>query len=105
MHANTYIRIEYIPTYIHAHICTYIQSYILTYFGILIHICIHTYIHSILACMHTDVYVCMHNIWGKLSGGNVLPKTGGGIVWGEYPGGIVLHPSISFYILLNSAAT
>src|SRR6218665_906544 len=31
----------------------------MTYFGIIIHICIHTYIHSILANIHTDVYVCM----------------------------------------------
>src|SRR6218665_1864071 len=100
----------------------------MTYFGIIIHISIHTYIHSILAYIHTDVYVCMlvyvcvyvyvcmymyacicmyvcicmcvcmyvyvcvcvcihvyvsmHNILGELSGGNVLPKTGGGIVRG-----------------------
>src|SRR6218665_3329257 len=116
-----------------------IQSYILTYFGIIIHICIHTYIHSILAYIHTDVYVCMlvyvcicvhvyvcmymyvcicmymyvcvyvcvyvcmhvcmcmcvcmHTcvcmyvcityLGGIVRGGNVLPKTGGGIVRGE----------------------
>src|SRR6218665_2500948 len=31
----------------------------MTYFGIIIHIGIHTYILSILAYIHTDVYVCM----------------------------------------------
>src|SRR6218665_2362462 len=51
MHAHTYIRIQYIHASIH--------TYILTYFGIIILICIHKYMHSILAYIHTDVYVCM----------------------------------------------
>src|SRR6218665_3308677 len=36
-------------------------------------------------CVCIHVYVCMHNILGELSGGNVLPKTGGGIVRGNCP--------------------
>ena len=42
------------------------------------------------------MYVCI-TYWGELSGGNVLPKTGGGIV----QGGIVLHPWVAGFGGLN----
>ena len=40
-------------------------------------------------CIHVYVGLCMHNILGgNCPGGNVLPKTGGGIVQGgNCPGG------------------
>jgi len=38
------------------------------------------------------MYVCII-YGGNCPGGNVLPKTGGGIVLGDCPGGIVLHPT------------
>ena len=70
-----------------------------------VYVCVYVYV---CVCMH--VYVCMHNIWGELSGGNVLPKTGGGIVRGivrgkcpgELSGGIVLYPFVRLILFTES---
>jgi len=53
--------------------CVCMSVYVCVYICMYVYVCV---------CIH--VYVCMHNILGELSGGgNVLPKTGGGIVRGE----------------------
>src|SRR6218665_2515923 len=80
----------------HVYVCMYMYVSICMYVYVCVCVCVYMCEY---ATMHTCM--CMHNILGELSGGNVLPKTGWGIVWGNYPrglsggidkGGIVLHP-------------
>jgi len=74
-----YVRMTYVYLcmymYVHICMCVYVCMYVCMY------VCINV---TMRVCIH--VYACMHNISGELSGGNVLPKTGGGIVRGNCPG-------------------
>ena len=69
----------YVCICMHVYVCMYM--YVCMCVCMYVCVCIHVYV-----CMHAYMcmYVCMHNILGgELSGGNVLPKTGGGISGGE----------------------
>ena len=59
----------------HVYVCMYM--YVCVYVCVYMYVCMYV---CVSVCIH--VYECMHNILGELSGGNVLPKTGGGIVRG-----------------------
>src|SRR6218665_1083359 len=76
------------------------------YVYVCMYVCVYMYV-CMYVCMCVYAYMCMYvciTYWGNCPGGNVLPKTGGGIVRGEIvrgncpggncPGGIVLHPSL-----------
>src|SRR6218665_655810 len=94
----------YIHTYIHS-ILEYIHTdiYVCLYMYVCICMCVCMYVCVCMcACMYLCMYVCMYMCvyaymymfvciiyWGELSGGNVLPKTGGGIVRRNCPGGVV----------------
>src|SRR6218665_375288 len=97
MYSHTYIRIQYIHAYIHTYIHAYIYTYIQSYIEIFWHTYTYryTYIHSILACIHTDVYVlyvciCMSVyvciIYGGIVRGEMsYPKREGELSGGNCP--------------------
>src|SRR6218665_3361814 len=72
----------YIHTYIHACIYMYMYVCICMCVCMCVYVCVYVCMY-VYVCVCIHVYVCMHNILGaELSGGNVLPKMGGGIVRG-----------------------
>src|SRR6218665_4157528 len=89
------------------HVCMYMYACIC----MCICMCVYMYV-CMYVCMHMRVYAYMYMFvciiyWGELFGGNVLPKTGGGIVQGELSGGIVhggnvLHPLLAPHIRLRA---
>src|SRR6218665_421267 len=87
---HTYIHTCSILAYIHTYRCICIYACICMYVYDYMYACICMYVYvCVYVCVCIHVYVCMHNILvGIVRGGNVLPKTGGGIV----QVGIVLHP-------------
>src|SRR6218665_3279046 len=114
---HTYIHsiLAYIHTYrcicmyacicMYVYVCIYMYACICMYVYVCMYVCVYMYVYMyVYVCVCIHVYVCMHNILGGIvRGGNVLPKTGGGIVRGGIvrggivrggigPGGNVLHP-------------
>src|SRR6218665_800088 len=92
----------YVCMYMYACICMYVYVYmyiyVCVYVCVYMHVCMYVYV-----CVCIHVYVCMHNILGELcGGGNVLPKTGGGIVPGNCPGGKCPTPSALTCISIES---
>src|SRR6218665_1605838 len=69
--------------------CVYVCMYVCMY------MCMYAYMH---------MYVCII-FWGELSGGNVLPKTGGGIVRSELSGGELSGEGMSYTPKLQSQKT
>src|SRR6218665_191168 len=98
MYIHTYI--EYSHTYIqmYMYVCLYLYVCICmhVYVCVYIYVCVCMYVCiSVCMCVYVCVYVCMCMCvciiyWGELFGGNVLPKTGGGLVRGNCAEGIVL---------------
>src|SRR6218665_1442394 len=71
----------YVCMYMYPCICMYVCVYVCVYMYACMYVCICVYAYMYM-------YVCIIYV-GNCPGGNVLPKTRGGIV----RGGIVLHPS------------
>src|SRR6218665_1279867 len=97
MHTDVYVCIlVYVCICMHVYVCMYM--YVCICMCVCMYVCMYECMY-VCVCVYVCIYVCVHNILGwELSRGNVLPKTGGGIVRGDCPGwncpgGIVLHPS------------
>src|SRR6218665_1347954 len=76
----------YVCICMHVYVCMYMYVCVCVYMYVCMYVCICMHVCKILCmymCVCIHVYVCMHNIWGNCPWGNVLPKTGGGIVRGE----------------------
>src|SRR6218665_116869 len=80
IHSFTYM--HRILAFIHTYICICMFVCVCICMDVCMYICI-------CVCMHTCIcmyVICMHNISGELSGGNVLPKMGGELSRGNCPG-------------------
>src|SRR6218665_2350484 len=73
----------------YVYVCMYMYACICMYVYVCMYVCVYMYVQTFEnVCMYVYVYayMCVYvciTYWGELSGGgNVLPKTGGGIVWG-----------------------
>src|SRR6218665_4036456 len=84
----------YVYVCMYMNVCMYVCTRMCMYVCMYVYVCV---------CIH--VYVCMHNILGELSGGKSPTPKGRGIVRGNCPGGIVLHPMLSVVHLVMENVT
>src|SRR6218665_3042155 len=83
----------------YVYVCMYMYACIYMYVYVCMYVCVYMYVCLyVCVCVYAYMYmyVCMI-YWGNCPGGNVLPKSGGGIAGGivqeNCPGGVVLHPT------------